>query len=26
MKLKVDAPAINVTAPQQVFVDHAGGE
>ncbi|MGP8269395.1 MAG: hypothetical protein ACLQLH_04955 [Terracidiphilus sp.] len=26
MKLKVNAPAINVTAPQQVFVDHAGAE
>jgi hypothetical protein len=26
MKLKVDAPAINVTAPQQVFVNHGGAE
>ena len=26
MKLKVNAPAINVTAPQQVFVNHAGAE
>jgi hypothetical protein len=26
MRLKVNAPAINVTAPQQVFVNHAGAE
>ncbi len=26
MKLKVNAPAVNVTAPQQVFVTHAGAE
>jgi len=26
MKLKVDAPRINVTAPQQVFVNHGGVE
>lgn len=26
MKLKVDAPAINVTAPQQVFVNRGGAE
>jgi hypothetical protein len=26
MKLKVNAPAINVSAPQQVFVNHAGAE
>ncbi|MGD0520231.1 MAG: hypothetical protein ABSA48_03145 [Terracidiphilus sp.] len=26
MKLKVNAPAIQIAAPQQVFVDHAGAE
>jgi hypothetical protein len=26
MKVKVNAPAIEVTAPQQVFVDHGGAE
>jgi hypothetical protein len=26
MKLKVNAPAINVTAPQQVYVNHGGAE
>ena len=26
MKLKVNAPAIDVTAPQQVYVDHGGAE